>query len=501
MPGLPHRSEVPSLRTGSSPSSALNRVGAFLSRRRWLRPTPDTPVQWVQPRPPVTTPGGGRDVLLDGFSAGGGAGGSGTGFYLLRDDLLHPVLGGNKVRKLDALLPELVDQGATHLVTCGGAQSAHLAAVAVAGAELGLRTHLLVRGEAPKIPSGYHLVTRMYGSEVLYVTRSEYAVREAMLATRVEALRRAQPEAQVAVIPEGGGQPSALLGLIRLAHCLAATGAGPEAAAAVGQPGAAASPLGVAGRQAPLQGGGGAGPGRGPQPPVVGLPGLPAPLTTPYRIVVDSGTGTAAIGLALGVAVLGLPWTVLGIMLAGDLPYYQSQQEQLVRGFMDLYGRELYGEDLGCSDLISSDAAAGTGAPESGFGAAPRLPLRWLPRRVPRSFGKVLPGEVEACRQVARWCGVGLDPIYSLAAWELCCGGAEGGGGGQEGAGAGAPAASVGTSRAPMESGRAEAKGEHGGDGRDAGGGSSQGEGPLVMLHGGGALGLHGLAQRYPDRF
>ncbi len=46
--------------------------------------------------------------------------------------------------------------------------------------------------------------------------------------------------------------------------------------------------------------------------------GLPQPLSTAYNIVVDSGTGTTAVGLALGVALLALPWTVVGVMLAGD---------------------------------------------------------------------------------------------------------------------------------------------------------------------------------------
>ena len=40
----------------------------------------------------------------------------GPGFWLVRDDLLHPVAGGNKLRKLDALLPQLQAAGATDIV-------------------------------------------------------------------------------------------------------------------------------------------------------------------------------------------------------------------------------------------------------------------------------------------------------------------------------------------------------------------------------------------------
>jgi 1-aminocyclopropane-1-carboxylate deaminase/D-cysteine desulfhydrase-like pyridoxal-dependent ACC family enzyme len=48
-----------------------------------------------------------------------------------------------------------------------------------------------------------------------------------------------------------------------------------------------------------------------------------------------------------------------------------------------------------------------------------QLPLSWVPRVVPRRFGKVLPGEACACRYVARATGVLLDPIYTLAGWEV----------------------------------------------------------------------------------
>lgn len=65
-------------------------------------------------------------------------------------------------------------------LTLGGLQSAHTAAVAAACAEQGLRAHLLVRGERPAIPTGYHLLARMFG-HVTYITRSEYADRASLL--------------------------------------------------------------------------------------------------------------------------------------------------------------------------------------------------------------------------------------------------------------------------------------------------------------------------------
>lgn len=37
-------------------------------------------------------------------------------FYVVRDDLLHPLVNGNKARKLDALLPLLEDSSVTDVV-------------------------------------------------------------------------------------------------------------------------------------------------------------------------------------------------------------------------------------------------------------------------------------------------------------------------------------------------------------------------------------------------
>ena len=65
-------------------------------------------------------------------------------------------------------------------------------------------------------------------------------------------------------------------------------------------------------------------------------------LERPRRIVVDSGTGATAVGLALGAALAGAPWTVHGVMLAGDRTYYEAQQRVLTAAFCSSF---LPGED------------------------------------------------------------------------------------------------------------------------------------------------------------
>lgn len=134
-----------------------------------------------------------------------------------------------------------------------------------------------------------------------------------------------------------------------------------------------------------------------------------------------------AAGMALGVALCGLQWRIRAVMLAGDRKYYEDQAANLALAFQQQYGGSVTAEDL---------------------------PLEWVERPLPRRFGKVLAGEVAACGRIARQHGILLDPIYSLAAWEvaeqLAC---------------------------------------------------REGRRSVAMLHAGGSLALFGLAQRFPDQF
>ena len=80
-----------------------------------------------------------------------------------------------------------------------------------------------MRGERPSTPTGYHLLARWFG-HVDYVSRAEYVDRAAILHRHQEQLLKQHPllsPAQVAVLPEGGATPLALLGLVRAIESLA----------------------------------------------------------------------------------------------------------------------------------------------------------------------------------------------------------------------------------------------------------------------------------------
>lgn len=72
---------------------------------------------------------------------------NGIELFIKREDLLHPVISGNKFRKLKYNLAEAKRLGYKKLLTFGGAFSNHIVAVAGAGKEFGFDTIGIIRGE------------------------------------------------------------------------------------------------------------------------------------------------------------------------------------------------------------------------------------------------------------------------------------------------------------------------------------------------------------------
>src|ERR1700753_4298103 len=71
----------------------------------------------------------------------------GCSVFIKRDDLIHPVISGNKWRKLKYTLQRARAENQRLLVTFGGAYSNHLVATAAVAAKFGFRATGFVRGE------------------------------------------------------------------------------------------------------------------------------------------------------------------------------------------------------------------------------------------------------------------------------------------------------------------------------------------------------------------
>jgi len=131
----------------------------------------------------------------------------GAEIFVKRDDLTGAALSGNKVRKLEFLMRNALDRGAKKVLTCGGIQSNHARATAVAAARLGLSAHLLLRGDPPDAPEGNVLLDRLAGASIEYVTPEEYRrADERMAALASNETPAAYP------IPEGGSNALGALG-------------------------------------------------------------------------------------------------------------------------------------------------------------------------------------------------------------------------------------------------------------------------------------------------
>lgn len=253
----------------------------------------------------------------------------------LRDELLDPLCGGNKLRKLDWWWPRLIEAGVTDVITCGGAQSQHATAVALQASRHGMRAHLALRGEPPAQLSAYAFWSSFLG-EVYWIERDKYADRTQTL----ESVRAKieSPDRKIAMIAEGGCAVEAVPGLLRLIHGLTLE--------------------------------------------------LHDPWRTKWRLVLDVATAATASSIAIGIAAMGLPWEVYGVVLTPNwLEEAEATKTRLTSEFERAWGK---------------------------LRKAPQIV--WAERTPPRRFGKLMPEELRRSRTIAKSTGYITDPLFTLAA-------------------------------------------------------------------------------------
>ena len=106
---------------------------------------------------------------------------NGIELFIKREDLLHPIISGNKFRKLKYNIQEAKRLGHATLLTFGGAFSNHILAVAGAGAEFGFKTIGVIRGEELecKINENPTLAqAQELGMQFYFVSRAAYRDKE-----------------------------------------------------------------------------------------------------------------------------------------------------------------------------------------------------------------------------------------------------------------------------------------------------------------------------------
>jgi D-cysteine desulfhydrase len=237
----------------------------------------------------------------------------GVELYLKRDDLTGAELSGNKVRKLEYLLHDAVAEGADSIVTCGGEQSNHCRATALAATRLGLASLVLLRTVDPANPpatGGNILLDRLAGAEVMWISHKEYARRGELLAREAERLRGQGRHPYI--IPEGGSNAIGAWGYVGALEEL-----------------------------------------------IADLADLPPRSTT---LVHACGSGGTAAGLILGVELTGAELAVASINVCDNRDYFTKVITSICAEFDRRYGTAA---NIGAADIDIVDGYVGAGYAKS----------------------------------------------------------------------------------------------------------------------------------------
>jgi L-cysteate sulfo-lyase len=143
----------------------------------------------------------------------------GPEIWIKRDDCTVVATGGNKVRKLEWLIGEARQQGATHIVTQGAVQSNHVRQTAAVARKFGmtctaLLEHRIDTNDRDYLGSGNVLLDKLFGCRIEY--------RPAGLDMNTEAEKKGAElragGAAVYVIPGGGSNQVGALGYVSCAQ-------------------------------------------------------------------------------------------------------------------------------------------------------------------------------------------------------------------------------------------------------------------------------------------
>jgi len=136
----------------------------------------------------------------------------GPSIYIKRDDLTSLVLGGNKVRKLEFLIADAMNQGCDTIITAGRSQSNHACMTAAAALQSGIHPVLLLFDDYPAMDLGNLLIDRLLGAECHFFLGKEYDNVEIIIQKVADELRSEGKHPYI--IPIGGASHIGCLGYI-----------------------------------------------------------------------------------------------------------------------------------------------------------------------------------------------------------------------------------------------------------------------------------------------
>ncbi len=214
----------------------------------------------------------------------------GPALWLKQDDLTGSALSGNKVRKLEFSIGEALERGADTLITCGGLQSNHCRATVIAGAQLGLRVHVVLRDLPEGVADGNLFLNELAGAEITCLPAEEFRAQDAAGFTDLVAQHRGEGHT-AHVIPMGASDATGIWGYITASEELAAD----------------FRRLGW----------------------------------RPDHIVCASGSGGTQAGLIIGNALFDLGTQIWGINVCDDEDYFVTKIRADMRAWKEKYGQSL----------------------------------------------------------------------------------------------------------------------------------------------------------------
>ncbi len=130
----------------------------------------------------------------------------GISLCVKREDEIHPVVSGNKWRKLKYHLKAAVEKKSIGVLTFGGAFSNHIAATAYASREAGLKAMGVIRGERVEPINPTLAAAENQGMELHFVSRTSYRLNKEELAAQFD------PNKEFHHVPEGGADALGIQG-------------------------------------------------------------------------------------------------------------------------------------------------------------------------------------------------------------------------------------------------------------------------------------------------
>ncbi|GJM13340.1 MAG: putative 1-aminocyclopropane-1-carboxylate deaminase [Pseudohongiella sp.] len=211
-----------------------------------------------------------------------------TTIWVKHDELTGTEVSGNKIRKLEFCIAEAKAQGCDTLITCGGIQSNHCRATAVLGARLGMKVHLILRGEEPAVPEGNLLMDYLSGAEISYLPQSKWRGHEE-LAQELQASYEEEGR-KAFFIPVGASDEVGIWGYIKASEELNQDFVN----------------LGI----------------------------------VPEYIVTATGSGGTQAGLIVGTALLGMKSQVLAFNVSDDAAYFEKKIQEDVTLWKQRYNQK-----------------------------------------------------------------------------------------------------------------------------------------------------------------